>query len=54
MAEYQYYRVEIALLTGWTLDYIDSLGVLDQEAVLQIHEAKQKLMKPKKKGKGKR
>jgi len=34
----------LALLTGWTLDYIDSLGLIDQEAILQIHEAKMKLM----------
>jgi hypothetical protein len=37
----------LALLTGWTLDYIDSLGMMDQEAILQIYEAKQKIMSAK-------
>lgn len=46
----QYPRVEIALLTGWTLEYIDNLGTIDEEAILQIYEAKQKLMKVGKRG----
>ena len=47
IAEQQYSRVEIALLTGWTFDYIDSLGTVDSDAVLQIYAAKQKLIRKK-------
>jgi hypothetical protein len=43
-----YRRAKIALLTGWTFDYIDRLGVIDQDSILQIHEAENALMKPKK------
>jgi hypothetical protein len=50
VADYEYPRVEIALLTGWTLEYIDNLGMIDQESVLQIYEAKQKLRKVNKNG----
>lgn len=47
IAEAQYARVEIALLTGWTLEYIDGLGTVDSDAILQIYEAKQKLLQVK-------
>jgi len=47
IAEQQYSRVEIALLTGWTFDYIDGLGAIDSDAVLQIYAAKQKLVRKK-------
>jgi len=34
-----YRRVKIALLTGWTMDYIEGLGMVDSEAILQVYEA---------------
>ena len=38
-----YRRVKIAMLTGWTLEYIDALGCEDETAILEIHEAEQAL-----------
>jgi hypothetical protein len=34
-------------MTGWTLEYIDGLGVIDQESIMQIYEAEQALIKSK-------
>ena len=34
-----YGRVRIAMITGWSFEYIDALGWLDWEAILQIHDA---------------
>lgn len=49
IAEWQYQRVKVALLTGWTLDYIDGLGLVDSDAVLQVAEADAMLRQPKRK-----
>jgi hypothetical protein len=38
-----YERAKIAFLTGWSIEYIDNLGWLDHEAILQIHEAEIRL-----------
>lgn len=35
-----YRRVEIALKTGWTFDYIDNLGLIDEASIVEILEAK--------------
>lgn len=42
---YTVYR--LATLTGWTIEYIKSLGLLDAEAFLQIWDAEQTLIKAK-------
>ena len=42
---YTVYR--LATLTGWTIEYIKSLGLLDVEAILQIWDAEQALIKAK-------
>lgn len=34
---------KIAMLTGWTVEYIESLGILYRESLLQIHDAEIKL-----------
>lgn len=34
-----YYRAKIAMLTGWTMEYIDALGMLDYESIIQVFEA---------------
>ena len=39
----QYKRLKVALITGWTLDYIDSLGLRDYEEIYQVFEAEQSL-----------
>lgn len=39
-------RAILALLTGWTFDYIDRLGLQDRADFLQAHEARQKLNQP--------
>ena len=39
----QYRRAKIALLTGWTFDYIDQLGAADESLILEVHEAEQSL-----------
>jgi len=38
-----YRNSKLALLTGWTFEYIETLGLLNSEAILQIYEAEQKL-----------
>ena len=41
-----YRRIKIAMITGWPMDYIDNkLGLLDGDAILQIWEAEQRLIK---------
>ena len=41
-----YRRLKIAMLTGWTMDYIDNeLGFLDAEVLLHVWEAEQRLIK---------
>lgn len=35
----QYRRIKIALVTGWTLEYIDQLGALDESHIVEILEA---------------
>jgi hypothetical protein len=34
----RYERVKIAFLTGWTLEYVDSLGLSDRRDVLEIYD----------------
>lgn len=34
-----YRRAKLAMLTGWTFDYIDNLGLIDEESLWQIHDA---------------
>lgn len=40
---YTVYR--LATLTGWTIEYIKGLGFFDTEALLQIWDAEQSLIK---------
>lgn len=47
IAAYEHGRAELVYLTGWTLEYIDNLGTIDGEALLQIYDAKRKLTKGK-------
>ena len=42
-----YERTQIAKMTGWTLEYIDGLGLIDREALLQISSAEREMMKGK-------
>lgn len=37
------------MLTGWTFEYIDQLGVIDAESLIQVYEAEQHLKQPKRK-----
>jgi hypothetical protein len=46
-----YYRAKIAMITGWEYEYIDTLGAVDVEAIMQVYEAEQKMAKPKPKAK---
>ena len=47
-----YRTCKIAMLTGWTFEHIESLGMYNSEALLQVYEAEQKLKnQPPKKGK---
>jgi hypothetical protein len=39
----QYHRAKLAMLTGWTLEYIDGLGAVDASIVLEVYEAEQAL-----------
>ena len=39
----QYHRAKLAMLTGWTLEYIDCLGAIDASIVLEVYEAEQSL-----------
>jgi hypothetical protein len=49
-----YSEYRLIQITGWTLEYIRSLGMLTHEAILQFYEAEQALIKsmtkPKRKG----
>jgi hypothetical protein len=38
-----YETVKIAELTGWQIEYINDLGWLHREAILQVYEAEGKL-----------
>lgn len=40
-AAYLYRRAKIAMLTGWTLEYIDALGCEDEASILEVFEAEQ-------------
>lgn len=48
-------KSDLAILTGWTFDYIDTLTLADIGAILATHEARQKIqdaaIKEKRKGK---
>jgi len=33
------------MITGWTFEYIDSLGLLDEESLWQTYDAEQYLMR---------
>jgi len=37
------------MLTGWTFEYIDNLGVVDASSLMQTYEAEQHLKQPKRK-----
>ena len=38
-----YQTVEICTLTGWSIEYVENLGLLNREAILQMSEAKRVL-----------
>lgn len=39
-----YRRCKLALLTGWTLEYIDGLGCLAESMIWQIHDVEMALL----------
>lgn len=46
----EYRRCKLALLTGWTLEYIDNLGALSETMIWQIHDVEMALLNESAKG----
>lgn len=38
-----YENAKIAMMTGWTIEYIENLGLLHRESLLQVYDAEQHL-----------
>lgn len=36
-----YRRAKLAMITGWSLEYIDYLGCEDEASILEVYEAEQ-------------
>jgi hypothetical protein len=45
-----YELATLVKLTGWSIEYIESLGLLHREGLLQIYDAEQRLISARRRG----